>query len=150
MQLRKRLDNYDLTVKLRSMIFKMTEQIPIIPSSTIKQYAVMLHYCLNHTKISTNDVTFQSSVSASAKARPYPPSEEHAGIWYSEQKLLQMLADGDPNYKEALAKSAALSSGIKADFKAPLRQNKNNSLVLSPSAPGPAFRVVWRLLFPTT
>lgn len=130
MQLRKRLDNYDLTVKLRSMIFKMTEQIPIIPSSTIKQYAVMLHYCLNHTKISTNDVTFQSSVSASAKARPYPPSEEHAGIWYSEQKLLQMLADGDPNYKEALAKSAALSSGIKADFKAPLRQNKNNSLVL--------------------
>lgn len=130
MILRKHLDEYDLTVKLRSMVFKLFEHIPTVPTNIINQYAVMLHYCLTGAKISTNDITYQSIVPAAQKKDPAPPSLEHAGIWYAEEQLFKMIADGNPKYKEALAKSASLSSGMKTNSKDSLRRHKNNTLVL--------------------
>ncbi|MCR1841927.1 helix-turn-helix transcriptional regulator [Murimonas intestini] len=128
--LRKHMDSYELSVKLRSMITKIFEQIPTIPGNILSQYAVMLHYCLTGEKISSNDLTYQSTVPTARKTFPQSASLEHAGIWYSEQQLCKMLADGDPRYKEALAKSASLSSGLHAETGDSLRQHKNNSLVL--------------------
>lgn len=130
MLLRKHLDHYELSVKLRSMVFKIFEQIPTVPGNIINQYAVMLHYCLTNTKISTNDLTYQSIVPPSAKESSPAPSSRHAGIWYAEQQLCRMLADGDPGYKEALAKSSSLSSGVKTESRDSLRLHKNNALVL--------------------
>lgn len=72
MLLRKHLDDYDLTVKLRSMVFKLFERIPTVPTNIINQYAVMLHYCLTGAKISTNDITYQSIVPAAKKTIPSP------------------------------------------------------------------------------
>lgn len=130
MLLRKRLDSYDLSVKLRSMIFKVFDQIPAIPTNILSQYAVMLHYCLSNEKITTTDLTYQSTIPAVKNSTSSSAPSEHAGIWYSEQQLCKMLADGDPRYKEALAKSHALSSGMKAEIKDSLRSHKNNVLVL--------------------
>ena len=130
MLMRKHLDEYDLTVKLRSMVFKLFERIPTVPTNIINQYAVMLHYCLTGSRISTNDVTYQSIVPAAKKNDSITSSLEHAGIWYAEEQLFKMIADGNPNYKDALAKSASLSSGMKIDSKDSLRLHKNNTLVL--------------------
>lgn len=41
------------------------------------------------------------------------PSGEHPGIWLLEQALLNMIREGNPNYKDALAKSESLSSGLR-------------------------------------
>lgn len=130
MLLRKHLDEYDLTVKLRSMIFKLFDQISTVPTNIISQYAVMLHYCLTNEKISTNDILYQSIVPSAQKKDSVNPSLEHAGIWYAEEQLFNMIADGNPKYKEALAKSASLSAGMKTDSKDSLRYHKNNTLVL--------------------
>lgn len=130
MILRKHLDEYDLTVKLRSMVFKLFDRISTIPTNIISQYAVMLHYCLTNTKISTNDLTYQSIVPSAEKKTSLTPSLEHAGIWYAEEQLLNMIADGNPKYKEALARSASLSAGMKTDSRDSLRYHKNNTLVL--------------------
>lgn len=128
--LRKHMDTYDLSVKLRSMIFKVFEQIPTIPTNILSQYAVMLHHCLNNENIATLDVVYRSTAPAAAKSSYPLDSMEHAGIWYSEQQLCKMLAEGDPRYKEALAKSFSLSSGIKMEIHDSLRYHKNNVLVL--------------------
>lgn len=130
MLLRKHLDDYDLTIKLRSMVFKLFEHIPTVPGNIINQYAVMLHYCLTNIKISASEITYQSIVPAAQKKEPASPSLEHAGIWYAEEQLCKMIADGNPKYKEALAKSSSLSSGMKFDSKDSLRYHKNNTLVL--------------------
>lgn len=130
MLLRRHMDSYDLTVRLRSEIFKIFEQIPTIPSNIMSQYAVMLHYCLTNEKIETTVLTYQSTVPATKKSFPRAASLEHAGIWYSEQQLCQMLSDGDPRYKEALARSFSLSSGMNTTIKDTLRYYKNNALVL--------------------
>lgn len=130
MLFRKHLDEYTLSVKLRSMIYKIFEQIPAIPGNIINQYAVMLHYCLTNERILSNDLTYQSSIPASQKEISQAPSSAHSGIWYAEQQLCKMLADGDPRYKEALARSASLSFGMKTKHRDSLRSHKNNSLVL--------------------
>lgn len=130
MLLRRHMDSYDLSVKLRSGIFKVFEQIPTIPGNIMSQYAVMLHYCLTNEKIETADLIYQSTVPTAKNNFPQAASLEHAGIWYAEQQLCKMLADGDPGYKAALARSASLSSGVKATIADTLRYHKNNALVL--------------------
>lgn len=48
--LRKKLDSYELSAKLSRSVHKIFESIPAISSNILIQYAVILHYCLNHEK----------------------------------------------------------------------------------------------------
>ena len=59
------------------MITKIFEQIPTIPGNILSQYAVMLHYCLTGEKISSNDLTYQSTVPTARKTFPQSASLEH-------------------------------------------------------------------------
>ncbi len=130
LMLRKNMDSYDLSIKLRSSITKIFEQIPTLPSNILSQYAIMFHYALTGERITDADLTFQSTIPAPAQASAKKASTEHAGIWYTEQQLLKAFADGSPNYKEALRNSSSLSSGVKAETGDALRQHKNSGLVL--------------------
>lgn len=130
MLIRKRLDSYELTAKLRSAIFKTFEEIPSIPSNTVMQYAIMLHYCLSGEKIGSNDVMCLNPSASGKPAVPRTDNSSHTGIWVNEQRLLKMLSEGDPHYKEALQQSSSLSYGVKADIGDSIRSHKNNGLVL--------------------
>ncbi len=69
---RKRLDSHDLSVKTRAAIFKCFENIPTIPTNTLNQYAVMLHYCLNAENIPAGAVSYLSnSASFCQKEAPH-------------------------------------------------------------------------------
>lgn len=129
MLIRKKLDSFELTAKLRATIFKIFEEIPVIPINILNQYAVMLHYCLNREKLSLYDVTYLNTAHSPAPAsRMGNPG--HGGIWLAEQTLCKMLENGDPRYREALEQSFSLSDGVKADSGDSLRNKKNNCLVL--------------------
>lgn len=128
--MKKKLDSYNLSVKLRSLIFRQLDDVPIIPSTTLLQYAVMLHYSITGTRITSDRVYFSPGDKADATDDIPLISGEHRGIWLAEQKLLQMIRDGNPDYKSALEKCMSLSAGLKAELGDSMRQNKNNSLVL--------------------
>lgn len=128
--LQKKLESYDLSVRLHHAMHKLFESIPTIPSNILTQYAVMLHYCLNQERISIADVVWLNS-----KPTPKPDtislnSSSHPGIWMNEQMFCKLLADGDPRYKEAILKSQLLSYGMKAEIGDSLRYHKNNMIVL--------------------
>lgn len=127
--IKKRLDAHRLSIKTRAAVMKNLENIPAIPSNTVSQYAVMLHYCLSQTKITGSDVAYLCMEDTVSPAAPENGSN-HDSSWYAEQQLCRMLADGDLRYKEALAKSFSLSSGIGAEYGNSLRSHKNNSLLL--------------------
>lgn len=127
---RKKLDSYDLSVRTRAAMHKIFEKIPIVPFNIIKQYAVMLHYCLNQEKIAAYDVILQNAHSSDPKETISSNSNSHAGVWMNEQLLCKMLSDGDPRYKEVLQKSNMLSCGLKTDIGDALRSHKNNAMVL--------------------
>ncbi|EOS22674.1 hypothetical protein C806_03286 [Lachnospiraceae bacterium 3-1] len=125
------LDRHNISVNIRTKIFRLFDQIPVIPISQLFQYAVMLHYCITGTKITTNDLHF----SEKAGKNPSDSHEgihikDHPGIWLAEQELMNMMREGNPDYLTALARSASLSSGPHFEFKDSLRQAKSTAIIL--------------------
>ncbi len=128
--LRKELDRRNLSVRLRSVIFRYIDQIPLIPTTQFFQYAVMFHYCISGERISPEDIQFAKGNSGPVSDEIQLISGEHRGIWAAEQSLLRMFREGNPDYKKALERSSSLSSGVKFDTGDTIRQQKNSLLVL--------------------
>ncbi len=128
--LQKKLESYDLSVRLHHSMHKLFESIPAIPSNIVTQYAVMLHYCLNLERISITDVVWLNSNLNPKTDTISLHSHSHPGIWVNEQMFCKLLADGDPRYKEAIQKSHLLSYGMKTEIGDSLRSYKNNLFVL--------------------
>ena len=128
--IRRRLDAYNLSVQTRAAVMKNFENIPAIPSNIITEYAVMLHYCLTGNKVSRSDVTYLCAEDAAFTDIRKSDSPNYTGIWYAEQQLCKMFADGDPMSRDALSRLFSVSSGIGAEYGDALRAHKNNLLVL--------------------
>lgn len=127
---RKKLDTYNLSVSLRTRMFRTFEEIPVVPFHILRQYAVMLEYTLNSRKISINDIEVVNIIPGEEKDVQFGTSERHFGIWEAEQNLCRMIEEGSPRYKEMLKASSLMSSGMKVDYGDTLRSHKNNILVL--------------------
>lgn len=128
--LRKKLDTYNLSVSLRTRMFRTFEEIPVVPFHILRQYAVMLEYTLNSRKIDISDIEVVNIISGEEKDIQFGTSERHFGIWEAEQNLCRMIEEGSPRYKEMLKASSLMSSGMKVDYGDTLRSHKNNILVL--------------------
>lgn len=128
--LRKKLDTYNLSVSLRTRMFRTFEEIPVVPFHILRQYAVMLEYTLNSRKIDISDIEVVNIISGEEKDVQFGTSERHFGIWEAEQNLCRMIEEGSPRYKEMLKASSLMSSGMKVDYGDTLRSHKNNILVL--------------------
>ena len=127
--IRKELDSRPLSVQIRSKIFRQIEQIPIIPTSSLYQYAIMFHYAVTGEKITMADISFPLKKDSGFDELKLI-SEEHIGVWKAEQEMLQMFREGNPNYMKAISKSTGLSSGVKFDVGDSLRKQKNDVIVL--------------------
>ena len=128
--LRKKLEVYNLSVSLRTRLFRTFEGIPIIPFNTLRQEAVMMEYALNGKRISLDDIEVVNIFPGDETEPLFGSSEKHFGIWEAEQNLWRMIREGSPQYKEMLNASSSMSSGMKVDYGDTLRYHKNNSIVL--------------------
>ena len=128
--LRKKLEVYNLSVSLRTRLFRTFEGIPIIPFNTLRQEAVMMEYALNGKRISLDDIEVVNIFPGDETEPLCGSSEKHCGIWEAEQNLWRMIREGSPQYKEMLNASSSMSSGMKVDYGDTLRYHKNNSIVL--------------------
>lgn len=128
--LRKKLEVYNLSVSLRTRLFRTFEGIPIIPFNTLRQEAVMMEYALNGKRIFLDDIEVVNIFPGDETEPLFGSSEKHFGIWEAEQNLWRMIREGSPQYKEMLNASSSMSSGMKVDYGDTLRYHKNNSIVL--------------------
>lgn len=128
--LKRDLDQREYSVRLRSLIFRQLEQIPIIPTSQLLQYAVMFHYCVTNVRITVTDIEYSPERNSSGPDELNLITEEHRGVWTAEQALMKMFREGNPDYKKALEKSTLLSSGVRFDTGDSIRQQKSSLLVL--------------------
>lgn len=130
-KLKEKLDQHNLSVQAKLAVLKQLDEIPILPTNLLFQYAIMLHYCITGEKISSQDLQYPAMLQEEDSPEDIRNiSDEHRGIWASEQMLVQMFREGNPNYKDALEKSSSLSSGVKFDAGDSLRHSKNNLIVL--------------------
>jgi len=130
-QLKHKLDQRNFSVPAKLAVLKQLDSIPILPTNLLFQYAIMLHYCITEEKISSQHLQYSSLFDEDKATEDIQKiSDEHRGIWVAEQAFLNMLREGNPNYKDALEKSSSLSSGMKSDLGNSLRHAKNNLIVL--------------------
>lgn len=127
---KKKLDSYNISMKLQRQMEKQIDNVQIIPTTTLLQLAVMLHYSITSKQISVLDVAYSTNGDIGKFEEPEIISEEHQGIWTFERQFLNMVREGNPDYKKILEKSITLSSGVKAELGDTLRQHKNNTHVL--------------------
>lgn len=128
---KKELDRHDLSVSSRIKVFKLFDNIPIIPTNQLFQYAIMLHYCITGKRITTNDLHFsQKNTPQSSSSEVNLITEEHRGVWMAEQEFMNMLREGNPNYLSAIEHSHSLSDGPRFDVGDSLRRAKSTSIVL--------------------
>ena len=128
--LRKKLDSYNLSVALRSRLFRVFEEIPIVPGNILTQYAVMFEYAMNENRIEAHEIEIVNILPEMEQEIQLGGSEKHSGIWEAEQNLCRMLEEGSTQYKEMLKVSSMMSAGMKVDYGDTLRRHKNNTLVL--------------------
>ena len=129
--IKEKLDMANLSVKLRSQIFKHIESVPVIPLTVLMQYATMLHYTVTGQQISSNLVDLSNNGNrAPVSKETSKTSNDHRGIWVTEQQFLKMIRDGNPNYKKVLETAMSLSTGVQVNLNDSLRQSKTSALVL--------------------
>lgn len=103
-------------------------QVPTVPCVVFSRDLLMLHYCLTGERLLTSDISVQVAPGISK----LPPSAEHRDrhkVWSAEQSLLQMVRNGDLDYKRALNTSQQLSNGVPVKSGDPLRQGKISNTV---------------------
>lgn len=113
---------------------RFIESLPLVPVSqhiVFSRYILMLHYCLTGKHLQANDLSVLN-----AAPGPSPASRQESGshsdrylVWNAERALLQMVRNGDLNYKSAFQNSAMISNGVPLRGGAPLRQAKTSVIV---------------------
>lgn len=129
--LRNRLNQLAIPVSLLQSLINILDSTPVIPSSVLRQHGAMLQYALTDVQTSPLDIVFVSSIENEQPLQSLEHiSNEHRGVWASEQRLTAMVREGNLNYRKALEKAMSLSTGIKMKEGTSLRQTKNSLFVL--------------------
>ena len=95
--------------------------IPVVSSILFFQYAVMLQCVVTGEKLSRSDLRFQhQEVPINVKKRTPRRNRHHT--YQAEQALLQLIRDGDMNYRSAMEKAGQLSSGVGISTSDPVKR----------------------------
>ncbi len=102
---------YHIDPDWRPVFVRAMKAIPVVSSILFFQYAVMLHCTVTGEKLGRADLRFQSRPDqAKEKKRAADRNRHHT--YQAEQALLQLVRDGDMNYRSAMEKAGQLSSGV--------------------------------------
>lgn len=129
-ELVKAMDQRNLSIKTKANVSKLLTSLPIVASNVMMSYASQLHYLISGTAIDINTIESVQNKGNYKNPSIVPSSQQHHGIWASEQEFLRLFKDGNPDYSKALQNSSHLSNGVKHNPKNSLRAAKNNAFVL--------------------
>jgi AraC-like DNA-binding protein len=124
------LRSYQLSIALKCDMLRQLESLPVIPTTNYLQYALMLHLCVTNEKIHISDINYQpDTVEIIKDDRQIEITNEHPGVWLTEQKLFKMIEDGNLDYKSALDEAVKVSYGVKINIGDPIRQAKDSAIM---------------------
>ncbi|MCR5145130.1 MAG: AraC family transcriptional regulator [Lachnospiraceae bacterium] len=128
-ELKDRMDERGLSIKIKAIVSKQLNRMSIVPRTVLINYALQLHYLLFEEEMNISDIKILNNVETTDKYGNIK-SNSHYGIWASEQEFIRLFTEGNPKYREAIYLSSSLSDGVKHNPKDSLRYCKNNFLVL--------------------
>lgn len=118
----------DMDLRTKYRMLSRFSQIPTVENALFVRYLLMLHYCLTGCRLSASDIAMPAT--RQDLQMENIPKDRHK-VWLAEQALLQMVKNGDLNYRSALDASMLLSSGVPVKGRDPLRQAKTSTVVFT-------------------
>ena len=115
------IHRYHIDPAWRPIFVQAVQNIPVISSVLFFQYAVMLHAIVTGEKLSRSDLRFQSQIVQTPGKKQAPRCSRHK-TYQAEQMLLQMIREGNLNYRSAMEKAGQLSSGVRISTNDPVKR----------------------------
>lgn len=103
-------------------------RVPTVPYAVFSRDLLRLHYCLTGERLLISDLGVLSAPALPERTASRQHRDRHK-VWHAEQGLLQMVKNGDLDYRQALDASQQLSSGVPVESLDPLRQGKISNIV---------------------
>lgn len=103
-------------------------QVPAVSHIVFNRDLLMLHYCVTGERLLVSDTGIIAAPDFSTPALPEKHRDRHK-VWNAEQALLQMVKNGDLDYKRALSVSQQISNGVPVQSRDPLRSGKTSIAV---------------------
>ncbi|WP_455501367.1 helix-turn-helix domain-containing protein [Gemmiger sp.] len=108
-------------------LYEVIKKVPVLQSTILNRYTLMLHYCLTGEHLTISDINNQPLPEV-ANAAQAPDHDRHK-VYMAERAMLQMVRTGDLNYKQALSASFGISAGVPVHSDDALRQSKTSIIV---------------------
>ncbi len=103
-------------------------RVPTVPHIVFSRDLLRLHYCVTGERLFISDLGI-STVPAEPERSCHPERRDRHKVWSAEQGLLQMVRNGDLDYKRAFSVSQQLSNGVPVQSSDPLRGGKLSNTV---------------------
>ena len=122
-------ERYHIDSAFRKQYVAIMKEISVVPGLMFQQYCLMLHYCVNGEKLNRSDIQFQPR---NKVIHPLPqetdaPTYDRAQNYLSEQMLLQLVREGNINYKQAITHADHLFNPMYP----PHRESLQNAIITS-------------------
>lgn len=88
-----------LSPSLNESIDTLLNLIPTIPVPRLMEYGLMLHYCITGEKKTISDFVYPETIQLLPMEGNTHTENPH-GTWLMEQKLLNLITEGNLNYKQ--------------------------------------------------
>ncbi|MCR5087971.1 MAG: hypothetical protein K6C08_00485, partial [Oscillospiraceae bacterium] len=115
------IQRYDIDPTWRQNFIRSMKRIPAVSSILFFQYAVMLHFFVTGQRLNRSDLRFQHQGEPTKKKKQTTNRSRHH-TYQAEQALLQLIRDGDLNYRGAMEKAGQLSSGVGISTNDPVKR----------------------------
>ena len=103
--------NQEMEYSTRQNIIEAIRSVPVISSITFFHLCLMLHFCVTGERLSRSDIKQEASKADDHRRSHSRPNRQRT--WQAERTLLQMVRDGDINYRSAMERAAQLSGGVR-------------------------------------
>ena len=105
---------YHIDHSFRKQYVRMMKRISVVSSLMFQQYGLMLHYCVTGEKLNRSDIQFQprNKILTPLSAELESAGNKWGQTYMAEQTLLQMIREGDINYREAISRANHLFNAM--------------------------------------
>jgi len=117
----------DYNTSLLHSFYEVYERIPKSQHMIFTRDLKLLHYCVTGENIDISDI-YYSFIQEPALPRKNPQKDRRR-VYRAEKAMLEMVKNGDLNYKAALGNSLKISNGVNITVKDAMRRARISTIV---------------------
>ena len=126
------LDRLNLSQSVKHQFYDILMQLPVVPATRFLQYGQMLHFTLTGKNIPSSEFLHMANASdAPTPKKVGTQKTPQHGTWAAEQAMMKLIEEGNLNYRKERDRFNTSGKVGKMSLGDPVRQVKNQIIVLT-------------------